>query len=267
MNKYKYTDGDGEHLHQILKEDEYKPLTGTSSVLSVLSKPLHWWAVGVALELFGFKKAKDSDGNWLKKEIRLESAKAGLEKVKALEPDGFLKLLDEAYYAHNKKKDSAAQGGKDIHALAETWIKGQMNGSNTEPDPSIMPLVNWAKANVDKWLWSEMNCYSETHWLGGISDAGFLDKEGKVGILDLKSSKEAYLSQFIQCAGYDIQITENGGYNAEGDKVFDLDGKQISYYAIFPFGMKEPTAVLKGNVEDLKQGFLSALNLYRLTNN
>lgn len=37
--------------------------------------------------------------------------------------------------------------------------------------------------------------------------------------MDFKSSKEAYLSQFFQIEGYDIAISENG--------IFDADGKHI----------------------------------------
>lgn len=267
---YRYTDEHGEHLHQIEKDGEWKPLTGTSSVLNVLAKPLTWWAVGLALEPLGWSKMKDKNQKWIPKEVRVPFAERTLEQIKTLDGEQWLKYLDESYYAHDKKKNSSAKGGKDLHALIEKYIKDCIENNEGKPlakgADEIDPFVQWAVVNVDKFLWSEMNCYSETHWLGGISDAGFVDKEGKTAILDIKSSKDAYVSQFIQCAGYDIQITENGGYDSKGEKVFDLMGSKIDYYVIFPFGMDKPEAKLKGNVEDLKAGFLSALQLHRLLN-
>ena len=94
---------------------------------------------------------------------------------------------------------------------------------------------------------------------------GVLLKNGKVGILDFKSSKESYDNQFIQNAGYDLQITENGGYTKEGNKIFQLD-TPISFYGIVPFGAKEFTVDFRYNVEELREGFKSALVLYKLLN-
>jgi hypothetical protein len=45
--------------------------------------------------------------------------------------------------------------------------------------------------------------------------------DGTIAVIDFKSSKDAYPEQFWQCAGYDILVSENGGYTAEGEKLFD----------------------------------------------
>jgi hypothetical protein len=123
-------------------------------------------------------------------------------------------------------------------------------------------LIDWYQANVEKPLWSEVNCFSETHWLGGISDFGFMDKQGRVAIMDFKSSKVAYMTQYWQCAAYDMQITENGGYNQAGEKIFDLPAP-ISYYAIFPFGADNPSPSLEFDVGGCKEAFLHMLYLYK----
>jgi len=254
------------HVHEIKVDDEWKPLTGTSSVTDVMAKGgLIWWGVGLALEMLGYTKKKDENKKWLKKEKRLISIKKFLPKLKKMTDEEYLNLLDEAYYAHFNYKNEAAVDGTDLHEKVEEWIKGEMNGEKVTPDTLIMPLVKWAKENVDEWLWSEVHCYSEEHWLGGISDIGFRDKEGRIGILDIKSSKDAYLGHFIQCAGYDIQISENGGYTPDGEKIFDLDGKEIDYYAVLPFGMTNPEVQTRFNTDELREGFLAATTLYRLT--
>jgi hypothetical protein len=48
-NRYKFVDTPKEHMHYL----DSIPLTGTSSVMNVLSKPLSWWASGKACEVLG----------------------------------------------------------------------------------------------------------------------------------------------------------------------------------------------------------------------
>lgn len=262
--KYKFNHD--KHLHILEKDGDERPLTGTSSVTGVISKPLTWWAVGLALSPLGWTPLKDKNKRWIPKQKRVDAVKEKYKEIIQLDEEQYLKQLDTSYYAHYNHMKTSAEAGTELHQLCEDWINGEMNGKPIKPVEKIKPLVDWSNRNVDKWLWSEVHCYSEEHWLGGISDAGFLDKEGRVGIMDFKSSKEAYLSQFIQCAGYDIQISENGGFTCDGEKVFDLEGKKIEYYAVLPFGMKKPEVQTRFNVDRLKEAFLSAENLYRLLN-
>jgi hypothetical protein len=139
-----------------------------------------------------------------------------------------------------------------------------MSGKELPHNPEIKSFTDWAEKNVERFLWSEMHCYSEKHWLGGITDAGFVDKQGKLSILDFKSSAEAYMSQYWQIAGYDLQITENGGYTSKGEKVYTLE-KPIDYYTVFPFGSKNPQPAYFYDPKSAKEVFLSILNIYRNT--
>ena len=82
---------------------------------------------------------------------------------------------------------------------------------------------------------------------------------------DFKSSKEAYLSQFIQVAGYDIQQSENGFFSATGEKI--SDPLKVDGYVIFPFGGKTFEPSFKYNTAELKKGFESACVLYKVLNN
>ena len=56
--KYRFVDTDKEHLHQIFDEslEDWQNLTGTSSVVDVLDKPLTWWASGLACAKLGWIK-------------------------------------------------------------------------------------------------------------------------------------------------------------------------------------------------------------------
>jgi len=143
--------------------------------------------------------------------------------------------------------------------------KDKLGYPNDEELNIIQSFINWTNENVDKFLWSELHCYSLEMWCGGITDCGVLLKNGQVGILDFKSAKESYDSHFIQCAGYDLLISENGGFTSEGKKIFQLD-KPIEFYGVVPFGAKEFTVDFKYDTVGLREGFKSASCLYKLTN-
>jgi hypothetical protein len=80
--------------------------------------------------------------------------------------------------------------------------------------------------------------------------------------MDFKSSKEAYPTQFFQCAGYALQIAENGGFDKDGNKIFILE-KPIGFYAVVPFGAEVVEPVFDLDVKGCEEGFISALTLYK----
>jgi len=261
--KYKFSKED--HVHKLIDEENGNEilLTGTTSVLDVLAKPLTWWASGLAVQKLGWHPRKVDD-RYVAKDVRLNHTAGEFKRIKGMSDEEYFNLLDEAYSAHNDSKNKSAKGGTELHQKVEDWVNAKIRGESPEYDPQIKPLVDWAERNVQQFLWSEIHLYSTEHHLGGITDIGFMDKEGRIAILDIKSSKEAYISQFIQCAGYDIQLSENGGYSSDGEKVFDLKGHPISYYAILPFGMRYPEVQIRHDTKQLKEAFLHALALSRI---
>lgn len=253
-----------------------KPLLGTSTVVGIISKPLTWWAAGLAVAKLGWINSKTMVAGKYKTtplDERLALAGEALHKIRGMDTQEYLNLLDEAYSAHSMKLNSSAKEGTDLHAELERFIKFCINVGIPVPDThdaemfdsKIKPFIEWTYLNVEKFLWSEIHCYSNELWVGGISDCGVLLKNGKIGIIDFKSSKDSYESQFIQCAGYDIQIQENGGFTDNGYKTFELD-KPIEFYAIVPFGAPQFTIDFRYNVDELKEGFKAAVVLYKLNN-
>jgi hypothetical protein len=253
------------HLHTL----DGKPLTGTSTVMKVISKPLTWWASGLAVSTLGWTKAGDwktlktAEAKEADINRRLEKAKPAHEMIKEMEPREYLALLDKAYKAHAEKLETSAEAGTDLHAELEKFVKDRMNGITGVYPEKIKPFIDWTDNQVEKFLWSEIHTFSEGMWTGGISDCGALLKDGSVAIIDFKSSKEAYFTHFAQIGGYDLQITENGGYTKDGEKIFTLL-KPITKHIVVPFGAKEPYVVAVENVEDNREAFKSALSLYRL---
>ena len=136
---------------------------------------------------------------------------------------------------------------------------------NYESNNEMVKLFSdWAEKNVSKFLVSEGHTFSEEHWLGGIVDCIYEDKEGRMVVMDFKSSKEAYLSQFLQIAGYDLQIQENGIVTKDGEQI--MKPRSVGYYAVFPFGMKNPAPQFYYDTEKAREGFLSAVVLHKLIN-
>lgn len=282
-NRYKYIDENRDHMHTL----DGKPLMGTSTVLKVLAKPLTWWASGLACEKFGWTKIQDKLYNIpqeiqdevrvkglefkrgstagtvvIPKEVRIPLAMKVWNKIVGMSGADYLKLLDEAYKAHSVKLKDTAQDGTDLHAEIERFVKNTMENKMDVYNEKIQPFIDWANVKIKRFLWLELNCYSEKHWLGGISDIGYETTSGVYGILDIKSSKDAYLNQFFQIAGYDIQISENGGYDKNGNKTFTLD-KPITEYVVFPFGMQNPAPQFYYDIAGAKECFLAALTLYK----
>jgi hypothetical protein len=262
--------GKANHIHQIFDNGEWKNLIGTSTALGVLAKPLTWWASGLAVAELGWIKA----GDWKllktkeQKEADLERRIAHtapiFEEIKDLAVEDYIKRLDKAYKAHSVKLDSSAEKGKDLHAELERYVKDHMAGIEGEYDEKIQPFIEWAEVNVKRFLWSELHVYSKELWLGGITDAGAELKDGSLAIIDFKSSKEAYDSHFLQIGGYDLQLSENGGFTKDGERVFQLE-KPIDQYIVVPFGAEIVAPAIVKNVEKHKQIFKHVLEIYRWT--
>ncbi len=269
MNEYRYNSE--EHIHEILDGGVYKPLIGTSSMSSVLSKPLTWWASGLAVEKFGWINKGNKEKGWVPKEDRLNVSIEKRLEIAEYTDEEYLNLLDDAYSAHSKKLKTSAKDGTDMHSLMERYIKHCIEKYEGKPviaetdNPKLKILIDWAIQNVNKFLWSEVNCYSRKLWLGGISDCGFEDKEGKIAILDFKSSKDVYLSQFWQCIGYAIQLEENGGFTESGEKILSLD-KPIDYVAVLPFGMDIPEVKYNYDMSGGKDAVEAMVLLYKKLN-
>ena len=257
VNKYKFLDGVNEwgekqHIHTL----NGKYLNGTSSVLSILNKPLTWWAAGLAVKELGWTNPKETE-----RDERIIAASTKLSEIKGLGDDAYLALLDKAYRAHASTLGKSATKGTGLHETLERFCKGE---KLTDKELELInPFVQWSKANVKRFIASEGYCYSEEHWLGGIVDLLFEDNEGRIAIMDFKSAKAAYFSHFLQRSLYAIEISENGIVDNNGNEVYKLE-KPISYYAVFPFGMENPTPQIFLDTEEAKIAALAALQLYRI---
>ena len=256
--KYKFDSE--QHLHELDNGSGFKPLTGTSSIGNVLAKPLTWWAAGLAVEKFGWMNPKKNSPESVKTALQ-----EGWERVKGLDLKDYGKLLTEAYYAHSAKLKDTAKTGTDLHAELEHFVKATMGlkPMRADYDKKIQPFIDWTEKNVKRFIASEAHCFDEELFVGGITDCIAELNDGKLAIIDFKSSKEAYINQFIQVAGYSIQVEKNGLFSEDGEYNKKLEGK-IEVLIVVPFGAEVVEPSIRYDVESYKQGFRSAVVLYRL---
>lgn len=249
---YKYYDNESKkHYHEL----DGAPLLGASTITKVFPKVLTYWAAGLACEKFGWTNPKN-----VSMQDRYAIAEKEHAKIARMSTESFLKLGDEAYKAHAAKLDSSAKAGTDLHAILEHFVKtGEIK------DEKIIPFVTWAKENVKRWLWSEEHCFSKELWTGGISDVGAELKTGDYIIIDFKSAKDVYYSQFVQCAIYAIMAEENGLYDADGIQTRKLE-QPIKGVCVVPFGAKVVEPKFNWDMEELKQAAKLATNLYKILN-
>jgi len=283
MTNHKYRFDKEAHVHYL----DDKPLMGTSTICKIIAKPLTWWASGKALEELGWVNSKlriNGKYQTTKESERIKIARKALKQIKTMSAKNYLVLLDRCYRTHDTFKLEKAVIGTDRHAVLEQYVKYCIQNNQGKPDvenaivmwPEIVSFIEFSIKNIKKFLWSEVHGYSEKLWTGGIADVGWLDLEDRIVGADFKSSKDAYFDQFIQCAGYDIMLSENGGFTDQGKKIFELPGK-IVRYCIVPFGQAELRPVFSdeltdsdGNllnisVDDFKDGFRFATSLYKLS--
>ena len=276
MNKYKFENKNGEHLHMLWSErDEcFQALTGTTTILEVLSKTLTYWASGLAVKEFSgiedckvLTKIKNKKAT--KEEIQgvNEVVDNWLSENKNLSVEEYIKLCQKAYSAHATNLKDTAEEGTDLHEELERFVKNQIltqgkAKDTTEYDKKIQPFIEWSKEKVKRFIGSEVYVYDEIMFTGGIVDCIAELTDGTNAIIDFKRAKDVYFSHFCQVGGYDLQLTKNGAYDENGNKLFDLD-KPISTFIVIPFGKPVFEPVENNNIKGFQKSFLSLLNIYR----
>lgn len=269
--KYRFTDKARKHLHELAKEGEdYKPLFGTTTIINeVYPPPLAWYGSAKALENLGFiTEKKEPDAK-----IREELAAKGQDAIRLagdMNLHEYMEWLEIQYRNHDEYKKSQGKKGTDMHAEIEACIKFAIDKNGGQPTTmfreTLPAFTQWAMEEVDCFLWSEAHTFSEKLWVGGITDFGFIHKNGKIIIGDAKTG--IYPKYFLQAAGYGIQIKENGLFKADGSSIPLFWGdKKLSDPLIdgyFIWNYKDGYGHYLGNqwVEKLEADFRHTVSMY-----
>lgn len=261
-NIYKYIDEGGKHLHT----HDGQALIGTSTVgKETLAKPLTWWASGLACQKLGWTNAKLAT-----QEEREEKVVSYLEKIKQMQPGAYLELLDDAYRAHADTLNDAASDGTDLHALLEEYVNECLYKDGVphvyEPifydmGSKVKSFSEWAVQNVERFTFSEAHCFSTRLWLGGIVDCMAIMKDGKKAVIDFKSAKDAYFDHYMQIALYDIQVSENGVLDADGNKIGDPVKADVYY--VIPFGAPQFIAKPLYDIDGARKAAEALVEVYK----
>jgi hypothetical protein len=263
--KYRFIDevidGKKQHVHTL----GGAPLIGTTAVVGVISKPLTWWASGLAVAELGWLNQKENEPA-----TRLLNAQKMQNEIVGMSPEEYLQLLNRAYRAHADSLNKSAGKGTNMHAELETYIKACLTDNHGEPSlmaeykhPAVERFALWSVKNVKRFIVSEGYTYSERLWIGGIIDCVAEMKDG-IAIIDFKSSREAYVSQFIQTALYDIQMSESGIYDSDGNMIHDP--LKAEMYYVFPFGTEKAEPSVRRDTDTLREAGEAAVKLYKITN-
>lgn len=263
MEKYRFDKK--EHLHELFVEGEWKPLTGTTTIIEILGKVLTWWASGMACQTMGWIKPERDPKNWqkvLNQKEREKGAEIFFESLKTMSSKDYLYLLDKAYKAHNENKKETAQEGTDLHAELEKFVRNGESAKIDWEDPKISDFVYWTKNNVKRFLGSEVHCFDEELFVGGICDFVAELNDNTLAICDFKRSPKAYFNHFVQMGGYHIQLERNGAFDENGKLLFKFE-KPVSQYIVFPFGSEKLEPKISISLEDYKNSFKNCVSLYR----
>lgn len=230
MGDFKYNPGS-----KIRYTLDDKPLTGVTTILGVIAKPalIQWSANETVKEIKKhFNYLAESDNT--------------IKLLENLEP-----ILEEARYAHRKKKEGAGDIGTEFHKEIENYInicieQGRIiptESSNPEIAKMVQNFVSWAGGNNVKFLASEKSVYQaddNKFYAGTLDFICEIDNNKYIG--DLKTGSGIYPEHFYQMAAYKhaleycepelaedikgavvVRIGKDGKFNSEKDVQFRYD--------------------------------------------
>lgn len=125
--------------------------------------------------------------------------------------------------------EKALDIGSQVHDAIEKYIKEgkDLRGElKPEVENGFIAFLEWESQNVQEWIESEVRTVHPGLGYGGTLDAIYLHKNGKVKLLDFKTSKSFYDTMYLQVAAYKISLEFTYG---EYEIFFSRDGNEMTY--------------------------------------
>lgn len=254
------------------------PLYGTSTVIKEVMPPfLAKWGAQCAVDNI---RAKGVYIDTLQNPELQEDA-AMRELGRTLNNKWFIsnEVLDESVSAWSKVRKDAATKGTDMHKDLEDYVQMCIDNFGGTPQVGeqftgqVGKFAEWANDNVQQFIFTEKNTYSKETWTGGVVDCMARLHTGELAVIDFKSSPVAYFNQFLQAAGYAMQLEESGYGNTDGSEWKQLmrlnahedkEDEPISAIIVVPFGAKNLKPEKITNLKDFKQEFIHCVSIYKL---
>ncbi len=226
-----------------------KPMTGVTTILGVIAKPaLINWAANCAIDYV-------HDALILKGEYALGCSKEQLEMI-----------LAEARKAHTRKRDTAADKGKDIHLHCEIIIRDliERNGGCVPKElkhdlPQVQAFLDWAVRRNVQFTLCEEKVYSAALFVAGTLDFTCI-MDGIKYVGDIKTTSGIYdRTPFAQTAAYQFMLSEMARKTPQ-----EIAGRRIIINLKKEAAFDEDKDVyISEHYDDDIELFMSALTMYR----
>ncbi len=160
------------------------------------------------------------------------SADCAVEHIRNFLAEGYIESMvdwDKARYAYKEVSKEATDIGTEVHDLVESYITAYLAGEDFDCGGFSKPIDNgydaflkWDRGIRPKYIASEMTVHSDTHRYAGTLDC-VCKLDGKLYIIDFKTSKAHYPKNAVQLAAYKVAYEEMTGLDVEGVGVLRLD--------------------------------------------
>jgi len=131
-------------------------------------------------------------------------------------------IIKQAKKEYKNVSGEALDIGTQVHDAIEQYIKTgkDLTGElKPEVENGFIAFLEWEKEHVDKWLESEIKTVNTKYGYGGTYDAIFQHKNGKIIMLDFKTSKAIYPENWLQLSAYKkARETLSGEYSIFFDR-------------------------------------------------
>lgn len=153
-------------------------------------------------------RPKDFLKFWAAKMV-VEFLKDKQEVIKTLGKKEYADLLYEAKNQHAKRSKDAMDIGTRVHSFIEEKIKGNTLPIEDDIKNPVEEFLKFEKKHKIEWIAVEKIVCSPTHLVAGRLDAVAM-VDGKVSLVDLKTSSQIDEGYYLQTAGYQMCLEEMG---------------------------------------------------------
>lgn len=132
--------------------------------------------------------------------------------------------------SYREYMDNAARLGTEAHACIEKYIKHKVKSNDNIPFQGFMTWYNdlLLAGNTVEFLFSELRLVCL--WYGGTADM-LISINGKVYLVDFKTSNRVSYNYFLQLAGYKYLIEREMNINIDGGLIVLQLGKDAVRYS------------------------------------
>lgn len=123
-------------------------------------------------------------------------------------------VLESARLAHYRTADKAAELGTMAHEIIERFLRDglmpDLDGAPVEVQNSVTLFFDWWKTEGLSVAETELIVYDVRRGYAGTLDFLAVDREGKIALLDWKTSNDFYWDMELQVAAYLNALSQSG---------------------------------------------------------